>query len=89
MEHQTLQGTFVVGAIASVVAAVLAVVMLVRWLRDRREGRPSWLACLAFVGAVGIVGLSTAWLVHERAEKCGPTIARTLCKAPTEWLGSL
>lgn len=87
MEHDTLQRTFVVGAIAAVVAAVLAVVMLVRWLRGRRDGRPVTLATwLVFLGAVSVAGLSTAWLVYERAEKCGPTVARTLCEPPTEWL---
>jgi len=86
MEHQTLEWTFVIGAVAAVVASVLALVMLVRWLRGRRQGRPNMWACRVFLCAIGIAGMSTAWLVYERHEKCDRTVSRTLCESPTEWL---
>ena len=89
MERQILEWTFVAGAIAAAVASVLAVVMLVRWLRGRRNGRPDMWACRAFLCAAGIAALSTAWLVYERHEKCGPTVARTLCESPIELLRRL
>jgi hypothetical protein len=86
VEHQTLEATFVIGALAGVVASVLALVMLVRWLRGRRNGRPALWAGRAFLCAVGIAGMSTAWLVYERHEKCDRTVSRTLCESPIEWL---
>jgi hypothetical protein len=76
-----------VGAIAVLLATVVAVVMLVRWVRCRRGGRPvTSVTWMVFLGAVTVAALSTAWLVHERADKCDQTVARTLCEPPTEWL---
>jgi hypothetical protein len=73
--------------IAAAVAGVVAIVLLVHCVRPRRDGRRALSATwLVFLGAVSVAGLSTAWLVHERADKCDRTVARTLCESPRDWL---
>jgi cytochrome bd-type quinol oxidase subunit 1 len=90
MEHQTLQGTFLVAVLAAVVAAALAVVIGAWWLWGRRQGRSFRSAtAVGFLCAVAVSAASTGWLMHERAQKCGPTVARTLCESPMEWFRSL
>jgi uncharacterized membrane protein YidH (DUF202 family) len=90
MEHDTLQGAFVVGGVAAGVAIVLAAAMLVCMVRGRRSGRPVTSATwFVFLVAVSLAGLSTGYLVYERTQKCDRTVARTLCESPSEWLRHL
>lgn len=81
-----LERAFVLGGIAGVAAIVLAAVMLVWWVRGRRRGRPVALVGLAFLLAAAVAGTSTGWLAYERHQKCGQTVARTLCESPIDWL---
>ena len=84
MEHDTLQGAFVVATAAS----VLTVVTLIWWVRGRRHARSVTQAGVALLISVGIAVLSTGWLAYERHEKCDRTVARTLCESPIDWLRS-
>jgi hypothetical protein len=88
MEHDTLQGAFVVGGVAAIAATALAVVMLVSWARGRRCGRPVAMAGLAFLVSAALAVTSAGWLTYQRHEKCGRTVARTLCESPIDWIRS-
>jgi len=84
VEHDALQGTFLIGALA----VVLAVVLFVWWFRCRKLGRQVRVVRLALLICLGVAGVSTAWLVYERHEKCGTGVSRTLCDSPIDWLRS-
>jgi hypothetical protein len=64
----------------------MAALMLVWWYRGRRRGQPVVVAAAAFFVCVAVAGASAGWLVYERHEKCGPTVARALCQSPVDWL---
>ena len=86
MEHDALARAFLIGGLAAMAAAGSAAVMLVWWVRGRRRGRPVVLAGVGFVVCAAIAGTSASWLAQQRHEKCGPTVARTLCESPVDWL---
>jgi ABC-type Fe3+ transport system permease subunit len=84
--RDSLYWTYVIASLAAVTASVLAVVMLILWVRARRQGRSVASAAVTFLVSVGIVGLSAGWLTYQRHDKCKPTVSRTLCEPPLDWL---
>lgn len=81
-----LQRAFLVGGAAAGLAVVVAAVMLVWWLNGRRRGQPAVVAAVALFACVAVAGASAGWLVYQRHEKCGPTVARKLCESPVDFL---
>jgi hypothetical protein len=81
-----LRRAFLIGGFAAGAAVVMAAVMLVWWRKGRSHGQPIVAAAVAFFACVAVAGASAGWLAYQRHEKCGRTVARTLCRPPVDWL---
>jgi hypothetical protein len=84
--RDSLYWTYVTAALDAVTAGGLAVVTLILWVRARRQGRPAASLKVTFLISLGIVGLGAGWLTYQRHETCKPTVSRTLCEPPLDWL---
>ena len=85
--RDSLYWTYVIASIAVVAASLLAAVMLFLCVRARRQGNPVAALGVTLVVSLVIIGLGAGWLAYQRHEKCKPTVSRTLCEPPLEWLG--
>jgi ABC-type Fe3+ transport system permease subunit len=84
--RDSLYWTYVMASVAAVTASLLALIMLVLWVRARRQGHPAATVGVTLVISFVVVGLGVGWLAYQRHDKCKPTVSRTLCEPPLDWL---